>query len=236
MRYARILIHTVSRDRHDCEDWSKYPDETPTLNEHAGLFGSLEKLTGSMPRLPVSVTVPCWPAMICPFHWQRVGPHRRAVEAMRYSQHAVRRIGEPAAPLPVDSTPLAGRVVDSQWITSRLSTVGRLRNTQTTDRQRNAGVSRLRNPQTTGTEPISTAPTFRPANPTKPHKRQADTTIPLAEPCLRGELLCQKAFAVKRSEPANQMRASSVSTASAAGTITLLSPLRSRISMVPSFT
>lgn len=173
VRYARILIHTVSRDRHDCEDWSKYPDETPTLNEHAGLFGSLEKLTGSMPRLPVSVTVPCWPAMICPFHWQRVGPHRRAVEAMRYSQHAVRRIGEPAAPLPVDSTPLAGRVVDSQWITSRLSTVGRLRDTQTTD-----------------TEPISTAPTFRPANPAKPHKRQADTTIPLAEPCLRGELLC----------------------------------------------
>lgn len=152
-----------------------------------------------MPRLPVSVTVPCWPAMICPFHWQRVGPHRRAVEAMRYSQHAVRRIGEPAAPLPVDSTPLAGRVVDSQWITSRLSTVGRLRDTQTTDRQRRAGVGRLRNPQTTDTEPISTAPTFRPANPAKPYKRQADTTIPLAEPCLRGGI-CY----AKRLSPSNE--------------------------------
>ena len=160
--------------------------------------GLWRKLTGSMPRLPVSVTVPCWPAMICPFHWQRVGPHRRAVEAMRYSQHAVRRIGEPAAPLPVDSTPLAGRVVDSQWITSRLSTVGRLRDTQTTDRQRSAGVGRLRNPQTTDTEPISTAPTSAPQTPQNHTKGRQIQQFPSQS------LVCEGNCYTKRLSPSNE--------------------------------
>ena len=131
VRYARILIHTVSRDRHDCEDWSKYPDETPTLNEHAGLFGSLEKLTGSMPRLPVSVTVPCWPVI----HRRQIAghPNHRQTEECRRRQIE-----------------------------------------KSSNHRHRANIHSAH---------------FRPANPTKPHKRQTDTTIPLAEPCLRGELL-----------------------------------------------